>query len=119
MSKLAALAALVCACHTGSQTSADAAPGLDVGAYPTRLNPSANGKVLVMGASEGCHYVAGDVDIYGLMAAINASEPTSCEPMSDPAWQTCRFGEVYAKADKSECICRVGGKDPKTMTCPK
>jgi hypothetical protein len=84
-----------------------------------RLNPFANGHVLVMGGAEGCHNVSADVDVQDLMAAINKTEPTSCDAMSDPAWQTCRFGEVYAKADKSECICRVGGKDPKTMTCPK
>jgi hypothetical protein len=122
MPKLAiAVVALVSACHMGSQTSTDAGPAntIDVNAYPLRLNPSANGHVLVMGGAEGCHNVSADVDLYALMAAINNSEPTSCELLSDPVWQTCRFGEVYAKADKSDCICRVGGKEPKTMACPK
>jgi hypothetical protein len=113
------LVAFACACHTGSQTSADAsASAIDPNAYPLRLNPSANGQILVMGGAEGCHNVPGDVDLGALMGAINKSEPTSCDALSDPAWQTCRFGEVYAKADKSECICRSGGKEPRTMTCP-
>jgi len=113
------LAAFACACHAGSQSTVDASSTLDVSAYPLRLNPSANGKILVMGGAEGCHYVAGDVDIDKLMDAINKSEPTSCDALSDSAWQTCRFGEAYAKADKSECVCRASGKEPKTMTCPK
>jgi hypothetical protein len=84
------------------------------------MNPgSKDGTVIVMGGAEGCHNIAADVAVEGLMAAIDKSEPTSCESLSDPVWQTCRFGEVYAKADKSECVCRIGGKDPKVMSCPK
>ncbi len=110
------------ACHVGSQTSADAGPvnTIDISAYPVRANPVApDGRIVVMGGAEGCHEVPSDVDVDGLMAAINKSESTGCELLSDPSWQTCRFGEVYAKADQSECVCRASGKGPKTMPCPK
>ncbi len=116
-----ALVAVLSACHVGDQTAdAGAVSNLDVSAYPSRMNPgSKDGTVIVMGGAEGCHNIPADVAVPGLMAAIDKSEPASCERLSDPVWQTCRFGEVYAKADKSDCICRIAGKEPKAMSCPK
>jgi hypothetical protein len=105
---------------TADAADADAAAALDVEAFLLRLNPvGPRGDVLYMGASEGCHYVAANVDVPHLMAAINRTEPTSCAPLSDPAWGECPFGAVYATKDRSDCICRATGKPVKKMTCPK
>jgi hypothetical protein len=102
-------------CHTGD---ARPQPDADISGYPLRLNPEHGGLAVYMGGSEGCHNVPANVDVAGLMEAINETEPASCALLSDPAWRECPFGAVYAKPDATACVCRTTGAAPKPMRCP-
>ena len=112
---------VACRAGTSSPTLSDASPDtIDVAAFPARLNPELpGGMVLYMGGGEGCHGILASVDVPDLVAAINKSEPTTCAPLTDPAWKECRFGAVYARPDRSKCVCRATGTPARTMACPR
>jgi hypothetical protein len=95
--------------------------GVMIQALPKRVNPVLpGGQALYMGAGEGCHAIAADVEPDALMAAINKSEGTSCDGFrGDPAWQACPWGAVYSDNAGRECICRTSAAVPKIIPCPK
>ena len=115
------LATAVVGCHPDSGAAARPdASMVDLLAFPARVNPEmVGGLVLYMGGGEGCHAIPATVDVEGLMVAINKDCGTSCAPLADPAWRECPYGAVYAKPDRSGCVCRTSDKAPRQMTCPK
>ena len=121
MAGVAITALVACRAGSGSPMLSDSSPDtIDVAAFPARLNPELpGGMVLYMGGGEGCHGIPASVDVPDLMAAINESEPTTCAPLTDPAWKECRFGAVYARPDRSKCVCRATGTPARTMACPR
>ncbi len=84
------------------------------------LNPRDDGGVWYMGAGDDCHYVTETVHRAYIKDAIERAENKACTVFrDDPAWKSCRFGEIRIGRDGKTCYCDQGIDVGRVVDCPK
>jgi hypothetical protein len=106
-----------------SPTIAESGP-VNLADYPDRLNghDPAHGTIYRGYRGDGC-YVRTPSKQPLPPGAMGPTRDVRCPAtMQDPAWESCRTGDLYANAARDRCACFISGNPPPPPTrvvCPK